>query len=354
MSFFSAPYGADPQKGRVLRFTSLDLGGSLKSRWKRALVRVSFGVTCAVAMILLRAVFNMWAPTSGPFALVYPTVLIATLYGRWHAGVVSYIIAFAWAWWLVLPQAYSFRFIVPTDPSRVAINAFAAMIVVLLAEAWRRAVREAVSARDQEIDRRDVLMAELEHRTKNNFALVASLLSLQKRRLDDAAASSALDEAIGRVHSFASAYANLAATHGEGVQVSMSEYLEDVVRRVVDAAFSPGIDVSIRIDDCSMPRQTAVAIGLFANEALTNSAKYAFPDGKSGKVDVRFFGSPEEWTLIIRDNGIGEASTGAAMAASRPGLGSGLMTAFAQQAEADLVADITSEGRTVSLVRRAP
>lgn len=338
-----------------MHISRMDFAGSLDTRLQRVLVGIAFGIICGVAMILLRAVVSMWAPTSGPFALVYPTVLIATLYGRWQAGLVSYIICFLWAWWGVLPEVQSFRFVVPTDPSRVAINALSAMVVVILAEAWRRAVREAAATRDQEIERRDMLMSELEHRTKNNFALVASLLSLQKRRLDDPASVAALDEAIGRVRTFAGAYANLTASHGEGVHVEMNEYLTEVVRRIAAGAFGHDVQIEIDIETCSIPRQTAVAVGLFANEALTNAAKYAFPERGAQaqtvnpKIHVNFRTEDSGWTLSIADNGVGDA--GERPESGKPGLGMGLMSAFAQQAEAEHDTVIGKTGRTVILRR---
>ena len=329
----------------------MDFAGSLETRWQRVMVGIALGIICACAMILLRSFLNMWAPTSGPFALVYPTVLIATLYGRWQAGLVAYVICFLWAWWGILPETHSFRFVVPTDPSRVAINAFSAMIVVIFAEAWRRAVREAATARDREIERRDMLMAELEHRTKNNFALVASLLSLQKRRLDDPASIAALDEAIGRVSTFAGAYANLTASHGEGVHVDMREYLTDVVERVSRGALDKKVAVEIDVDRCSIPRQIAVAVGLFANEALTNAAKYAFPQADDGRVEVTFKCQESGWILTISDNGIGDVGTGQTKGGSKPGLGTGLLAAFAQQAGASYEAVICERGRTLLLRR---
>ncbi len=337
-----------------MHISRIDLVGGLETPLQRVLVSIAFGIFCSLAMIMLRGLVNLWAPTSGPFALVYPTILIATLYGRWQAGLVSYVIGFIWAWWLVLPEAHSFRFEVATDPSRVAINAFSAMVVIIFAEAWRRAVRDAAVARDLEIERRDMLMAELEHRTKNNFALVASLLSLQKRRLDDPAACAALDEAIGRVSTFASAYENLAAAHGEGVQVSMKDYLTEVVHRVAGAVFNDSVKVDAQIDDRSMPRQKAVAIGLFTNEVLTNAAKYAFPDRHDGRITLSFRCDGEAWQLKIEDNGIGDAGPQKRLSEKdRPGLGAGLMKAFAQQAEADHEVVIRETGRTVTLTRSA-
>jgi hypothetical protein len=111
-------------------------------------------------------VIDIIAPTAGPFALVYPTVLLGTLYGHWRGGLVALVTSFGWAWYFVLPTSRSFHFAVLTDPSRVAINALCALIVLVFAETFRRAVDHAVADRDREIARGMMLLDEIEHRTK--------------------------------------------------------------------------------------------------------------------------------------------------------------------------------------------
>ena len=334
------------------RLASFDVTANIPSETRRILAQIGFGIICALAMIALRAAINMWAPTSGPFALVYPTILIATLYGHWQAGAVAYLISFFWAWWIVLPTVHSFRFVVATDPPRVAINAMAVLVVLVLAEIFRRAVRQVTRARDAELERRQVLLRELEHRTKNNFALVASLLSLQRRRHDNPEIAEALDQAIGRVDTFARAYENLKLTDAEGSYVPMRQYVGDVVSRVSAGSFHDLVEIEVRSSDCELPQQTAVAICLFINEALTNSAKYAFPDGAAGKVSVTFTGNEDNWELRVVDDGVGAADESRQQkAAGTAGMGVGLMEAFARQAEAEYFVGETARGRSVHLRR---
>ncbi|MEL1251421.1 sensor histidine kinase [Aurantiacibacter gilvus] len=311
--------------------------------------KILFGLGCTLAMIGLRVVLDVWAETAGPFALVYPTVLIAALFGHWQAGLASFVTSFLWAWYYALAPVQSWEFEVASDPSRVAINAAAVLIVLFLAEAFRRAVSKALQERDEEIERRVMLQQELEHRTKNNFALAASLLEMQKRResLPDVAA--ALDQAIARIHSFSSAYSNLALTQGEGAMVAMQDYLVDVVDRVARGAFLDNVEVEIDpgTTDLTMPREVAVAIGLFTNEALTNCAKYAFPDGQNGKVAIRFSGEGERWSLAIEDNGVGIAA--GESDENSDGIGERLFAAFAQQARAEYRIDARPGGRSLRL-----
>ncbi|AKM09177.1 sensor histidine kinase [Croceicoccus naphthovorans] len=334
------------------RLATFDVSSSFESPAARLGAQALFGLLCARIMIAVRSGLDTFAPTSGPFALVYPTVLIATLFGHWRGGMVAYLFSLFWAWWFVLPTVGSFQFEVPTDPARVAINALAVAIIAVLAEAFRRAVQTGAAAREAEIERRGMLMVELEHRTKNNFALVASLLELQKRRSADEAVVQALDQATGRVHTFARAYSNLVDTQGEGSSVEMDGYLSDVCARVTEGAFHDRVDVTWEVDSCTLRRQVAVAIGLFVNEALTNCAKYAFPDGREGRVEIRFTSSDADtWSLTIRDNGIGAG--GAPTSDGKGGMGAGLMQAFARQAMGQYSVEPQEGGHCVRLASGA-
>lgn len=316
----------------------------------RIIAQCLFGLGCALAMVGLRSVLDVWAATAGPFALVYVAVLIATLYGHWQAGLVAYVTSFLWAWYFVLPPVQGFGFGLATDPPRVAINALAVMVMLIFAESFRRAVDTAISQRDTEIERAAVLQQELEHRTKNNFALAASLLEMQKRREQHPEVIAALEQAIARIHSFSSAYSHLALQQGEGALVSMQDYLVDVVDRVTRGAFLDNVHVEVDAgnEEVTMPREVAVAIGLFTNEALTNSAKYAFPDGREGRVRVRFTGCSKDWVLAIEDDGVGTSGEGE----QSDGIGERLFAAFAQQAQAEYKVDARPDGRALQLASR--
>jgi len=50
---------------------------------------------------------------------------------------------------------------------------------------------------------------------------------------------------------------------------------------------------------------TTVPLGLILNELVTNSIKYAFPEGKSGEIKIEFNKKDDEFILIVSDNGVG-------------------------------------------------
>jgi two-component sensor histidine kinase len=51
---------------------------------------------------------------------------------------------------------------------------------------------------------------------------------------------------------------------------------------------------------------TAVPLGLIVNELVSNSLKYAYPEGRSGIVELMLRAGPEnQYTLSVRDQGVG-------------------------------------------------
>lgn len=327
------------------RLARFNIGDRYTSEIRRQLAEIAFGLLCGGAMMAVRAFVNLWAPASGPFAMIYPTVLIATLFSSWRGGIACFGLTFAWAWYFVLRPKGSFAFDDPTDPARVAINAISALIIIVFAEAFRRAVRNNAERAEEQLARKQVLMAELDHRTKNNFALVAALLEIQKKRENDPRLDAAFDDAIRRVRTFAEAYSDLQMEQEEGAETAMKPYLENLVNRVAGASLHDGIRLDYSIADITLQREIAVAIGLYINEAIANCGKYAFADGRDGSVAVSLECDGDRWAVTIADDGAGAS----APVSVGGGLGSRLLNAFAIQARASHESHIGDDGAKMVL-----
>ena len=157
----------------------------------------------------------------------------------------------------------------------------------------------------------------------------------------------ALDNAIGRIQSFGKAYSNLADTQGEGATVMMRAYLDDLVDGIATGVLPDNVTIARGLDDCTLPREKAVAIGLFINEAMTNSANYAFPDGRAGEVGIAFAVDGDAWSVRVSDDGVGTAAADATIAST--GLGARLLNAFAAQANAVYELETGAGGRVLHL-----
>lgn len=306
---------------------------------------VIFGLLCALAAILLRGLLSFGIGGAGPYSLIYPAILISTLFGRWRAGLVCFIVSFLYAWYFILPFPGSFQFENAQDAPRTLINGAAAFVIIIFAETFRRAVQRAVAERDVELAARELLLKELDHRTKNNFAMVASLLDMQRRQQVNEEAQGVLTVAAARVQSFAALHTSLYSGRAFIEEVSMSDYLASLRDDLQRALFETGrIEISLTSDDFMMPRDRALAIGLVTNELVTNAAKHAFNETGSGTIKISFVAkSEEDWTLTIADDGVGmpDDSVGGK---TPTGLGSRLIDAFTRKAGAELKVERAERG----------
>ena len=127
------------------RIGELDLCERLAPTVPVWVTQVSVGILSAGAAGLVRALLDLIAPGAAPFALVYPAIIVATLFARWGAGVVSATITILYSWYYLYPIRNSFRFADSAGALAVAIVAFTAALTILIAEMFRRAARRATA-----------------------------------------------------------------------------------------------------------------------------------------------------------------------------------------------------------------
>jgi len=66
------------------------------------------------------------------------------------------------------------------------------------------------------------------------------------------------------------------------------------------------IALKIEVGDVSLRLESAIPCGLIINELVSNSLKYAFPEGRAGDIRVAFNSiNEDELVLEVSDNGIG-------------------------------------------------
>lgn len=319
------------------------LSPSGRSTW---IVQLVFALLITGLTIALRAVIDSFAPAAGPFALGFPAILVATLFGRWQAGLITCVLTLLFSWYFVLPTQHSFLLKTPDDVARLVLAGINYVAVLVIAELFRRAVRRATAERD-------LFLEEFDHRVKNNFTLVAALLDMQRRRAKDGETVEALSSALSRVESIARAHRHLyrggAASRGE---VDMATYLEELCAALAEALFLRGaITLDCFCDHGAIPRDRAVSIGLIVNELVTNAAKHAFAGRESGRIEVRFEAASPGWTLVVRDDGVGLPET--PKARKDGGLGQKLIDGFVRQARGKARVETGAEGTKVTVVLEA-
>jgi two-component sensor histidine kinase len=311
--------------------------------------QIIVGLLCVGAAWVVRAIFDIIAGGAAPFALIYPAIMLATLFARAFAGGITAMIMILYIWYYLYPIQGSFRFENAAEAFAVAVVAITAIITIAIAELFRRTAHKATQERDRQIEERDLFLAEFDHRMKNNFAIVAGLLDMQKRRASDPATVEALEAAQLRVDSVARAHLHLYRGGDQPGTVEIRDYLGDLCAALSESLFlKGGIILTCDSDEAAVPRDRAVSIGLVVNELVTNAAKHAFPGRDLGTITVTFRAKSDGWVVLVADDGIG-MPVAPAQPGPDNGLGSRLIEAFARQARGRIAIDSDHEGTRIAM-----
>jgi two-component sensor histidine kinase len=177
------------------------------------------------------------------------------------------------------------------------LTSFAAHAAVAIQNAhlYERAAREA--------QEKGLLLDELNHRVRNNLAMMVSFMELQRATLAGRAVASVLDEAIGRVKGLALIHDVLG-----GASFQAGQY-DALVQRLAGQTLLQGplagcVELRVDKEPLRLPSKTLTALGIITNELFTNIAKHAFPDGRKGAVEVSVALVGPEVVIRVHDNGV--------------------------------------------------
>jgi two-component sensor histidine kinase len=202
---------------------------------------------------------------------------------------------------------------------------------------------------ESSLHEKEVLLKEIHHRVKNNLQTVSSLLNLQSRLLPDPAARAALQESQMRVRSMALIHEKLYQSENLS-DIQLRPYIENLAAILFRSyqAESGEIRLQTHIEDISVGIDAAVPIGLILNELISNALKHAFPEGRSGNIQIDLFRETSEiLVLSCRDNGRG-IPDGLDIAASKS-LGMQLVSSLTRQLEGEV--EILSENGLLVCIR---
>jgi PAS domain S-box-containing protein len=148
---------------------------------------------------------------------------------------------------------------------------------------------------------KDYLMSELNHRVKNNLAIISSLIALKISALGNSVDLSDIKNQIDAVR----------IVHEKLYKSSDVTYIElrDYLRDLLTTVFSSFAAKAVKIDNCveniRMPTKLAVPVGLITNEIATNAIKYGFTENEEALFTVDLSVDQEEgqYTLVLSNSG---------------------------------------------------
>ncbi len=144
----------------------------------------------------------------------------------------------------------------------------------------------------------ETMNAEIDHRMKNNLAMIAALLQMQLSSSAAAGVSAPdqLRQAIARINSLAAVHEQL--YEARSARIEMVSMLRRVGEAAVQALSAADIDLSVSGDALPVVSKEGSTLAILANELITNAVKYGGWDA-DGKRRVRIIVSREGgWVRI--------------------------------------------------------
>jgi two-component sensor histidine kinase len=155
------------------------------------------------------------------------------------------------------------------------------------------------------LQEKEVLLKEIHHRVKNNLQIISSLLSLQSENINNENPARTFRESQDRIRSMALVHEKLYMS-GDVASIDFREYVESLTAYLYRSYFpGPGTRIFVDVENVSLDIDLAIPCGLIINELVSNSLKYAFPDGRSGEIRVGLAREGCNYTLSVSDDGIG-------------------------------------------------
>jgi two-component sensor histidine kinase/ligand-binding sensor domain-containing protein len=154
---------------------------------------------------------------------------------------------------------------------------------------------------------KEMLLQEIHHRVKNNLQIVISMLNLQARHVQDPQAVDVMQAIRSRVRSMSILHERL-YQHADLDRIDLEEYFEEICESLYAAygVSTRRIALEINMPQIKVNIDSAITLGLIINELVSNTLKYAFPDGQCGLLRIELVQHDAvQYTLTVSDNGRG-------------------------------------------------
>ena len=152
-----------------------------------------------------------------------------------------------------------------------------------------------------DIDKKEALLNEIQHRIKNSFSIITSLIHLRSNITQSDETKNTLEELALRIISISDLYSLLDSTNSF-YEIQLKAYCNKVIDSMLN--LSRNIKINKHIEEITVPTKNAATIGMILVELLSNAIKYAFPYS-DGIINIELKKVNSQIVLIFEDDGIG-------------------------------------------------
>lgn len=185
---------------------------------------------------------------------------------------------------------------------------FALSVSLVLASNLEARHRRAAQYKlDNLLKEKDLLIQEINHRVKNNFSILISLLRLSRQQGKTTNPQIILEEYEQRIFSMLKIQDMLCESNTH-TNIDLSHYISELIKEFKSSypEIASSVKQSIKQISCCLPSKTAIHLGLIVTEIFLNSIKHAYPDNKKYKIEIWLQEDTDHTVCLkIGDNGVG-------------------------------------------------
>ena len=213
--------------------------------------------------------------------------------------------------------------------------------------------REAEKLKEELVRDKNILLQKMQHRIANSLQIIASVIMQSARATSSDEIRRHLRDTHNRVMSVATLQQQLTMTP-QG-KIDLHVYFTNLCESISASMIGDRgrLSLTATSEGPAVPAEMSVSLGLIVTELVINALKHAFPDNRAGKIEVDYRSKGEDWTLSVRDDGVGMR---AESTPAKAGLGTSIVQALSKQMRATVEVTDANPGTRVSVVHgdRAP
>lgn len=263
---------------------------------------------------LLRKISDQYLPSGFPFVTFFPAVIISSVFGGARAGALCAVLSLFAAWFFFIAPPGQ---LVINGPVILALAYFGLVATIDIAIiAWLNktiAALEIEKERSRKLaeERLDLarhqrsLFQELQHRTANNLAMVASLLSISQRKLKHIPeAVDVLQDARLRIDQMSRVHRRLYDPSTDAVR--LDRYFRELCEDLLTTGGVAEYDLVVDCDPIELSVQQLTNVSMIVLEALMNALKHADVASRKLGLSLRLKRQEDGSALLeVQDNGPG-------------------------------------------------
>jgi PAS domain S-box-containing protein len=153
---------------------------------------------------------------------------------------------------------------------------------------------------------KEVMLAEIHHRVKNNLAVISGLLQLQSFNAKNTDVQDALTDSQVRIQSIALVHEMLYESESLAY-IKYDKYINDLLQAISSMHMSEdkSIEITTNVQPIALSINQAIPFSLLITELIVNAYKHAFNGEKTGKIQLDVQMDGDIVNMVLKDDGHG-------------------------------------------------